>query len=345
MNSRITKSLFCAVFALFTFFSCSDEMQDIKPITPINNNKASIETEGISLTNEEFAAILNFTESLAAEEGTTIWTEASGRITMIGTRYTSGYASHHTDVRCSVPSGYVVVGGGAVADYGSGAGAMLTASYPSSDKKAWLGSSKDHLYSNSHRLSVYAVGIKINGVSEATMKNYVQHYTRTSISTSHPETEVAVNSTTHIMTGGGAKVNWSGYGNLLTESYPKDFRTWFVKSKDHKKSSPATITAYAVGIAKNISGFGTIEQYRSHSSTYTGSGAVVTNLSISNVNDFITNPYIVSCPGGRATFSGSGRMLYGLHSDTEEAYAASKDHADATSGYTYAYLVALRDPY
>ena len=40
----------------------------------------------------------------------------------------------------------------------------------------------------------------------------------------------------------------TGPGNLLTKSYPENDHTWSASSKDHKELSPATITAYAIGL-------------------------------------------------------------------------------------------------
>jgi hypothetical protein len=50
------------------------------------------------------------------------------------------------------------------------------------------------------------------------------------------------------MTGGGAKVTYSGDGSLLTASYPKDEETWEGRAKDHLSSDEATIDASAIGI-------------------------------------------------------------------------------------------------
>jgi hypothetical protein len=54
------------------------------------------------------------------------------------------------------------------------------------------------------------------------------------------------------MVGGGAEVHWHDPGNMLTASYPNDSNDWTAQSKDHLKSSPATITAYAVEIQVSV---------------------------------------------------------------------------------------------
>ncbi|MEG4808487.1 hypothetical protein QUA82_11830 [Microcoleus sp. F8-D3] len=48
--------------------------------------------------------------------------------------------------------------------------------------------------------------------------------------------------------GGGARVNWTGGGNLLTASFPKDERTWVAKSKAHFISDPANIDVWVIAL-------------------------------------------------------------------------------------------------
>jgi hypothetical protein len=53
-----------------------------------------------------------------------------------------------------------------------------------------------------------------------------------------------------IITGGGARTNWSGAGNLLTGSYPLtgSIHGWAAEAKDHGESSPASVTVWAIGL-------------------------------------------------------------------------------------------------
>jgi hypothetical protein len=41
-------------------------------------------------------------------------------------------------------------------------------------------------------------------------------------------------------------VHFSGSGNMLTASYPRDIRTWQARSKDHLESSVATLDVHCV---------------------------------------------------------------------------------------------------
>jgi hypothetical protein len=67
----------------------------------------------------------------------------------------------HPSAEATPPSGYKMVGGGARVDYGSGAGNLLTASYPL-DSKTWKVTSKDHLDSSPARIHAYALGVKVS---------------------------------------------------------------------------------------------------------------------------------------------------------------------------------------
>ncbi len=53
-----------------------------------------------------------------------------------------------------------------------------------------------------------------------------------------------------IVTGGGARDNWTGQGNLLTGSYPLfgSIHGWEAEGKDHEVSDPASITVWAIGL-------------------------------------------------------------------------------------------------
>lgn len=64
----------------------------------------------------------------------------------------------------------------------------------------------------------------------------------------HPEAEVKV-AQGYKVVGCGARVNWSGAGNLLTALYPNGAaQSCIARSKDHILSSPASISAWAIGL-------------------------------------------------------------------------------------------------
>lgn len=62
----------------------------------------------------------------------------------------------------------------------------------------------------------------------------------------HPHVEVILPDGFKVI-GGGAWVNCTGAGSLLTAAYPSSDKTWAVAAKDHEIPSPATVTAVAFG--------------------------------------------------------------------------------------------------
>jgi vibriolysin len=146
----------------------------------------------------------------------------------------------HPQAVAILPSGYKLTGGGAFVDW-TGAGNLLTASFPNSES-SWEARSKDHDISDPSRITAYAIGMKHKGT--LTLKTIIK--SATGPKEPHPKAQVCLD-TGWILSGGGALDDWSGAGNLLTASYPQGL-CWLAAGKDHKVPSPASITAYAIGI-------------------------------------------------------------------------------------------------
>jgi hypothetical protein len=51
----------------------------------------------------------------------------------------------------------------------------------------------------------------------------------------------------YVLTGGGARANWSGPGSLLTASFPNGKASWEGRAKDHVVAGPASLTVFAIG--------------------------------------------------------------------------------------------------
>jgi hypothetical protein len=143
-----------------------------------------------------------------------------------------------------IAEGGVLVGGGALIEDGPGANKLLTSSYPK-NATTWAAHATDPVNHRPSKIEVFARGLrcKVEGI-----KLEVRTEELASKSNAHPSEKCNV-AHGFIMTGGGASVNYgTGSGNLLTSSYPESDHTWAASSKDHEKSSPATITAYAIGL-------------------------------------------------------------------------------------------------
>lgn len=203
---------------------------------------------------------------------------------------TSDSASH-PEARITVPDGYKLLSGGALDDW-SGAGNLLTASFPESDN-TWRASGKDHKEASPAKITAYAiVTYDPDDIWDITQRS------STSDQTEHPTQEVSVQDG-YTMIGGGAQVHWSGEGNLLTASYPRDGVTWLCAAKDHISPSSATITASVIGLKCNIGGLRVLQQIEKSSSNpenyptasasppagyvMVGGGAVVNYSSVGNM--------------------------------------------------------------
>jgi vibriolysin len=107
---------------------------------------------------------------------------------------TSGVAPH-PQVQVTVPQGYKILGGGAF-DHWTGAGNLLTASYPLS-RDTWFAAGKDHEVSAPASISAYAIALHDpNNEWDVTIKQ------ETSNPAPHPQA-VAVLSDDYVLTGGG----------------------------------------------------------------------------------------------------------------------------------------------
>jgi hypothetical protein len=155
----------------------------------------------------------------------------------------SGPSEHLPRMEVAVGSGYQLVGGGAKV-YWSGSGNLLTASYPDGGK--WIATSKDHGASSGAHIEAFAIGLKYkNGSGPYRIETHTNDVTS---SMAHQPSATASVQFPYRLVGGGAWVHWEGGdGNLLTESYP-EAGSWKAKSKDHRYSSGATITSYAIGL-------------------------------------------------------------------------------------------------
>jgi len=143
------------------------------------------------------------------------------------------------------------------------------------------------------------------------------------------------------LVGGGARVNWTGAGNLLVKSTPLvGLTTWSVSSKQHRYVSSATITAYAIGLNPVIPGFGTIDVDLQTAQSST----VPTGVAVSTVN--VEQSWVLTCVGGTSTYNDyEGRLLFGISPDdgnSRTVSARSKDHSRASSGYVNVAAIKIR---
>jgi hypothetical protein len=148
----------------------------------------------------------------------------------------------HPVAEVEIGAGDKLVGGGAWVDW-HGVGNLLKQSAPSGMQK-WVASAKDHGQSDPTALTVYALGLRDpDGAWETIVVE------TTGAVAAHP-TATAIMSAGYVLVGGGCRVNVAddAPGNLLTASFPASPTSWECQAKDHSVSSPASVTAFVVGI-------------------------------------------------------------------------------------------------
>lgn len=171
------------------------------------------------------------------------------RSSLIVSMYRSAPANH-PDATAQLPAGYVLAGGGFKVNW-SAPGNLATRSMPVG-ANGWRVSSKDHLVGSPATIEAYAIGLRdsIPGVGSIVSAIGSSQSTLAA----HPVASAAP-APGYATTGCGATVTWSGAGNLLWKLRPATAasgpRFCVAASKDQLASSPATITAYAIGLRAN----------------------------------------------------------------------------------------------
>ncbi len=296
------------------------------------------------------------------------WTDWSGQVeTRIYQCASPTKAQHQNSIGCQVEPGFILVGGGAYADYGTGGGALLWESRPlDGNLVTWVASSKDHQSANPHYLHTYAIGLRLKDNSG----NYIPKssllgphiYFRSE--TSSPAAHFAFYSLQSYVAegtwydalylGGGARLNWNCCGALLNKSlleHWNDGSQFRGSGKDHGSSDPSTITAYGILMindwyykqvrkSRPIDGFGRLEfKVASSNGNSVSTGAATALVDVET-------EFVITGPGGEAkATSGPGRLLYGIKptgTTSGQVSVYSKDHKAVSGGYNIASIMQIR---
>lgn len=262
--------------------------------------------------------------------------DASGKITIAVFEKESGtFQSHYNDFAIEVPDQFVVVGGG-VKGKRTPTGNLITASYPNDKLSAWLVSTKDHLRVDQANITAWAIGLKVEGLTRQELIEHMHVNVAASDYVSHPDVSTSVPEG-YSLIGGGFDVDWSGYGNIATASYPENAFSWRAKSKDHGKLSPASIDVYAIGIKEFIPNIGNIIVDISKAE----SGNTNHPQSAENINPGFA---LTSC-GANVKWSGNGNLLWKIEpkaiNSQHGCEASSKDHLYSSPASIETYSVGI----
>lgn len=232
------------------------------------------------------------------------YTDYSGQIHLkVFYAYTTNKVQHPILTR-SVSADYAMVGGGAKVYGYTGNGAFLTESRPLNGT-TWEAQSKDHIIQDPHYIIVFAIGMRIDNVDPAYLRSKIHIVQNTSGLDHFPTASVLVPDNC-LLVGGGAWDQYSGYGNMLTASYPYDI-SWVASGKDYRRSDLSRITAYAI-VIENISypTVGYLQLTVRQIQTPAPAGEQYCYAPV-------WDGYALTCPGGYCTWDFTGRMLVGLY--------------------------------
>jgi opacity protein-like surface antigen len=174
----------------------------------------------------------------------------------------SSASSRSPSARSSVPAGWVLTGGGCSVDWISalGAGSMLTGSYPdvrpNNTADTWVCEARDLASPNPASVIAVAIGVRPAPGARVPMPTMCVA-SSASATAAHPVAQAPnCAGKDGQITGGGARANAPGAnadaGQFLAATFPVDGRAgvtgWEARSKDHLRSSPGMVTAYAIAV-------------------------------------------------------------------------------------------------
>jgi hypothetical protein len=277
------------------------------------------------------------------------WTDWSGQVeTRIYECVTPSQAQHQS-LGCQVEPGFILTGGGAYVDYGSGAGALLWESRPLDENLiTWVASSKDHLVSNPHTLHVYAIGMRLkdnNGayIPAGNLRGSI--FKLRSFTTSPAEHYPNAFFSGDYSFGGGARTNWSCCGSLLTQlQFVEDgggggSNSFVVGAKDHGASELTTITIYEIYAKFHWCCFPTIDipNFGSLTMKWPKLQGNPVNTGVAVALRDADPDWVITGPGGFASWTtGTGRLLFGIKpTGTYQGQISvySKDHRATSAGF------------
>jgi len=273
-------------------------------------------------------------------------TDASGKITIgLFQRSVELARNKHLDVAIEVPEGWVVIGGGAEGE-SQPMGHLLTASYPELGYGAWRISTSEHLSPHPAKIRGWAIAMKIEGWSRSGLMRQLTVVSVDSANASQPDA-IAYMPTGYTLLGGGFRIQTDGVGSFATMSAPvpnplsaniRSLPGWQVRAKDHVQHSPATMTAYAIGIRSSLSGVGNL---RSSINTTVSPSAAHPSASLDAQAGYART----GC-GAYVDWSGEGSLLWRIQptfaGDDAGCTVSSKDHLVSSPARIHGYAIGLR---
>jgi hypothetical protein len=171
---------------------------------------------------------------------------------------TSAAPASHPRATAALPAGFVLVGGGAKANWQQtgGPGSLLYASRPGSGQ-SWFAAAKDHRLPSPTTITAYAIGVSERFLASLRLR-VVRLRSVSDGPARSPWATCGVDDPSMTVISGGAETQWGGSGNLLTASFPSPASgvpgpqnyQWKVRGVDHIDQDPATIVAWALALVR-----------------------------------------------------------------------------------------------
>ena len=237
---------------------------------------------------------------------------------------------------CSIDTDFVLVGGGAqIGMTDPQAGALLTASRPRSEDHVdvWEVASRDREREDYHTLTAWAVGLKLEGVSRATLLRYMQYRETRARSWTETTVDAVLDPQYTLIGGGGGRIYMQRPSSqTMNGSYPQgDGRTWRVELVAESYDPNVLTTAWAIGIDTNshIPNFGrlAVKELKSERKRIEGGHATASVLAESG--------WLLTSVGGLSESDDSTwpRYIHELIPRATVSIVKDKDHIQSNSGY------------
>jgi len=270
------------------------------------------------------------------------WTDWSGTV-HVSLYVCDWIPGHVIDALCEVAPDEVVVGGGGEVEYEDAPGALLFEARPYGFSK-FRARSKDHTYSYSHSLRAYALGLRLDGVSQQKLQEQLRMDVEPSDWAYHMPSATASIPDDHVLVGGGVEASYyPGLGQLIVQSIPSwSPHGWSGKTKDHGASYEAFMATTVLSLPACP------EDYAGCLASTFGSYDGPHGTGYQGVEGWAVPGYAMTSIGVEAhsdNFS-AGRLLTDLIPTVGDGVggviARTKDHEYVESGWTRAYVVGLK---
>ncbi len=232
----------------------------------------------------------------------------------------------------NVPPGYKILSGGAQSTW-EGYGRLLVRSYPQ-NTTTWSAASKDHIEGDAGMLTVSAVAIYDPG-DHWNVEIKPRFYEKSATGWVRVPTNYTPRG--KHLTGGGAKIDFTGDGALLTSLVPTDEGTgyYLATSKANSSRDSHRLTTYAVWLSPKSEA---AKRVIIKTKVFSADGAKQSNP---QKDAFVDGGYVLVGGGAEAVPHNVGQLLTASIPKGNLWYGESKDHMESRHAPIKVYAIGL----